>query len=226
MTEAGIDLNRALMAELRREREVQRLSVRELAERAGVFHGTLLRYLNNHREMPVSVFYDVAIALRAEPVELLARAERQLESARPVVRFRNVSTSSAPDAAEVGRRISLLVDVLARGRGSRHGYQEITPSLRARGIRFSEDEWGALLQGEASSMPAPEALRAIEEVLGAVPEYLSGAEGDPEVVRFTDQLEFMKEIQNGRVQGIAARMTADVTPETLREITGHLRRGG
>lgn len=225
MAETGQDLNRALMAELRRARELQRLSVRELAERAGVFHGTLLRYLNNHREMPVSVFYDIAIALRVEPVELMARAERALSSLRPVVRFRDATSSLPPDAAEIGQRISLLVEVLARGRGSRYGYAEISPSLHARGVHFSETEWAALLESDAPSVPTPETLSVIEDVLGALPGYLSGAGDDPNVMRFSDQLELVKELQSGRVQGIAARTTADLTPETLRAITSQLRDG-
>jgi transcriptional regulator with XRE-family HTH domain len=206
------------------------MTVKELAERSGIFHGTLLRYLNNHREIPVPALYEVAAALEVEPRALVARAEARLaaEKGTPstsTLRFDEASDVQA-SPAEVGRRISMLVGVLARGRGSKYGYREISPRLLERGVRFGVDEWARLLEGHATTTPDVNTLEVIADVLGTEPAYLLGAAGDPDVVRIDSQLEFLRALQSGQVEGIAARTTSDVTPETLRAITAHLKHEG
>lgn len=206
-------------------RDRRRRTVKELAAAADVFHGTLLRYLNNQREMPIAVFYDVCAALRVDPIDVFARAQRALtgrETEAPsVLRFTEDRARVQPE--ELGRRIALLVEVLARGRGSRHGFREISPLLLQRGIRFTEREWSALIEGDAVAVPSEEALVAIADVLGTEAGYLLGDVESPEVIRIDSQLEFLREMQAGRVDGLAARTTTDVTPETLRAITSQLK---
>jgi transcriptional regulator with XRE-family HTH domain len=222
------------MTELRAERSMRNMTVKQLAEKAGIFHGTLLRYLNNHREMPVPVLYDVAVALDVDPGVLIDRAAARLaaESARPSpdqLSFAEptgrseLSGRAAPEPHEIGRRIALLVAVLARGRGSEHGYKEIAPLLLQRGVRFSQDEWARLLEGRAAKSPSDESLEAIADVLGAEAIYLTGASEDPEVIRIDAQLEFLRALHESKVEGLAARGSDDITPETLRAITASLR---
>lgn len=210
------------------------MTVKQLAEKAGIFPGTLLRYLNNHRDMPVPVLYDVSVALDVDPGVLIDRAAARLaaESARPAqpqLSFAEPtgrpepSGRTEPDPQEIGRRIALLVAVLARGRGSEHGYKEIAPLLLQRGVRFSQDEWAQLLEGRAATSPSHESLDAIADVLGAEAIYLTGASEDPEVVRIDTQLEFLRALHESKVEGLAARGSDDITPETLRAITASLR---
>jgi transcriptional regulator with XRE-family HTH domain len=227
METSGTEFNRCLMTELRAERSMRNVTVKQLAERAGIFHGTLLRYLNNHRDMPVPVLYDVAMALDVDPAALVDRAAARLaaESRAPSgqLTFDEADGADEPDPSEVGRRIALLVSVLARGRGSAHGYKEIAPLLLERGVRFSQEEWAELLEGSAVRAPGRRSLEAIADVLGIDGVYLTGAVGDPEVVRIEAQLDFLRALHESKVEGLAARGSDDITPETLRAITSSLR---
>lgn len=228
MESPGSEFNRCLMTELRAERSMRNMTVKQLAEKAGIFHGTLLRYLNNHRDMPVPVLYDVAVALDIDPGVLIDRAAARLaaESARPApaqLSFAEPTDRQEPGPREIGRRIALLVAVLARGRGSEHGYREIAPLLLQRGVRFGQGDWSQLIEGRSTVLPSRASLEAIADVLGTEAVYLTGASGDPEVVRIDAQLEFLRALHESKVEGLAARGSDDITPETLRAITNSLR---
>ena len=60
-------------------------------------------------------------------------------------------------------------------------------------------------------------------MLGIDGVYLTGAVGDPEVVRIEAQLDFLRALHESKVEGLAARGSDDITPETLRAITSSLR---
>lgn len=72
------DYTRAVASQLRAERAASQMSVRELAEASGVTEQSLLRYLNEKRDIPVPVLYQICSGLKISVHELVKRAERRL----------------------------------------------------------------------------------------------------------------------------------------------------
>jgi transcriptional regulator with XRE-family HTH domain len=82
MVTDSIDATEAVAAELRAERAAARLTVEELAERSGVHRGTLLRYLNAKRDIPVSTLIQIAEGLNIAPHLILERAAERMSEKR------------------------------------------------------------------------------------------------------------------------------------------------
>lgn len=68
-------LARAIAAELRAEQARQNVTLRALAERAGIPHSTLSKSLNELRVLDVEEFAKVCAALGIEPAVIFARAQ-------------------------------------------------------------------------------------------------------------------------------------------------------
>ena len=79
MVTIGNEFNDAVAAELRAERGAKRLTVDQLANNAGMVKGTLLRYLNGQREIPIPALYHISKALGVEPQEVMDRASRRVD---------------------------------------------------------------------------------------------------------------------------------------------------
>ena len=77
-------LNSALAAEIRYERAAQDITTRDLAERTGIDHRTMLRYLKDQRPISVDRLARFADALGMRPDELIVRAQSRVS--RPVAR--------------------------------------------------------------------------------------------------------------------------------------------
>ena len=73
------DYTRAVAAQLRAERAAAQMAVRELADASGVTEQSLLRYLNEKRDIPVPVLYQICAGLKVSVHELVRRAELRLE---------------------------------------------------------------------------------------------------------------------------------------------------
>lgn len=50
-----------------------------LAERVGIHHVTLTKYMKGQRSIPMPVFFEIATALGVSPRTLMERAEARLE---------------------------------------------------------------------------------------------------------------------------------------------------
>lgn len=71
--------NAAVAAELRAERAARQMTVEELAQSAGMVKGTLLRYLNAQRPIPIPALYSICIALKVDAGKILDRGLVRLE---------------------------------------------------------------------------------------------------------------------------------------------------
>ncbi len=76
----GKQFNAAVAAELRAERAAKQMTVDALAAASGVPKGTLLRYLNAQRDIPVPALADLASALSIDPAVVLDRASLRVQS--------------------------------------------------------------------------------------------------------------------------------------------------
>ncbi|NUJ89170.1 helix-turn-helix transcriptional regulator [Plantibacter sp. MCCC 1A11337] len=220
--DTGSDFNAAVAAALRQARTDRGLTFDELSSRAGMVRRTVLRYLNGGREIPVPALFSLARALDVAPHEILSQAEAS-HPAQPAELPSDNEPGPRLDAAEVGRRLTLLVDAQSRGRSSSRGYDEISPALKRKGVLLSPRHWVRLLDGEAETLPSP-ALTEIADVLGVDRIYLTEPSSDPRVDAIDAQLEFTRASHAAGFESLAARTVADVAPSTLRAIAAQLGR--
>jgi len=69
----------AVSAELRAERGAQELTFAQLAARTGMYATTLIRYFKGERDIPVTPFTHMCMALGVEPAEIMRRAMVRVE---------------------------------------------------------------------------------------------------------------------------------------------------
>lgn len=70
--------SQSIAAQLRAVVAVKGVLKKELAERSGLAVNTLSRYLNGHRDIPVSAFMQICQALDIDPGALLNKAAEDL----------------------------------------------------------------------------------------------------------------------------------------------------
>ena len=102
MVTDSTDATEAVAAELRAERAAARLTVEELADLSGVHRGTLLRYLNAKRDIPVSTLVQIAEGLGVPAHLILERASERMSEKRSNVtplRGRNLTTKEIDEYA-------------------------------------------------------------------------------------------------------------------------------
>ena len=75
----AVDIQAALVTQVKAEMAVRDLRQKDVAERLGMQTSTLSRYLSG-RDIPVKVMFAIADALELPFVELVQRAERRLEA--------------------------------------------------------------------------------------------------------------------------------------------------
>lgn len=75
----GIDIQAALVKQVKAEMAAQDMRQKDMAERLGMQTSTLSRYLAGERDIPMPVVFGFADALGLSIIELVQRAERRLE---------------------------------------------------------------------------------------------------------------------------------------------------
>lgn len=68
----------AVAAQLRAERGASKMTIHELAEKSGVMEQSLQRYLNEKRDIPIPVLYQICSGLGVSVHEVIRRAEARL----------------------------------------------------------------------------------------------------------------------------------------------------
>lgn len=75
----GIDIQAALVKQVKAEMAAQDMRQKDMAARLGMQTSTLSRYLSGERDVPMPVAFGFADALGMSVIELVQRAERRLE---------------------------------------------------------------------------------------------------------------------------------------------------
>ena len=75
----GIDIQAALVKQVKAEMAAQDMRQKDMAERLGMQTSTLSRYLAGERDIPMPVVFGFADALGLSIIELVQRAERRLD---------------------------------------------------------------------------------------------------------------------------------------------------
>lgn len=74
----GADIQTAIAEELRAERAVQRITLDQMAEDAGMVKITMRRYIQGERDIPVKALAEICRALNVPMGEVIDRAEQRL----------------------------------------------------------------------------------------------------------------------------------------------------
>lgn len=75
----GIDIQAALVTQVKAEMAAKDMKQKDMAARIGMQTSTLSRYLSGDRDLPAPVLFSMASALDLSITELIQRAERRLE---------------------------------------------------------------------------------------------------------------------------------------------------
>lgn len=75
----GDKFNSAIAGELRAQRARISMTVAQLVEKSGISKSAVLSYLNDNRQIPMPAFFELCAALEADPAELFAVAQKQVE---------------------------------------------------------------------------------------------------------------------------------------------------
>ena len=75
----GIDIQAALVKQVKAEMAAQDMRQKDMAAKLGMQTSTLSRYLAGERDIPMPVVFGFADALGLTAIELVQRAERRLE---------------------------------------------------------------------------------------------------------------------------------------------------
>ena len=75
----GIDIQAALVTQVKAEMAAKDMKQKDMAAHLGMQTSTLSRYLSGERDIPMPVVFSMASALNLSIIELVQRAERRLE---------------------------------------------------------------------------------------------------------------------------------------------------
>jgi transcriptional regulator with XRE-family HTH domain len=76
----GIDIQAALVTQVKAEMAARDMKQKDMAQQVGMQTSTLSRYLSGERDIPMPVVFSMASALNLSIIELVQRAERRLEN--------------------------------------------------------------------------------------------------------------------------------------------------
>lgn len=129
-----------------------------------------------------------------------------------------------PPQVILSRRLNLLLDAAEEKRGTAVTFREVREDLADRGISMSRARWFYMKDGTRAFVTDKKMLTAICDIFGVDPSYLLDMDSETIPESIQARLEFVRALRHARVQALAARTLADVSPETLKVITEFLKR--
>lgn len=79
MTNYGDKFNSVIAGELRAQRARINMTIAEVVQLSGISKSAVLSYLNDTRQIPMPAFFELCKALRVDPSDLFAAAQKQAE---------------------------------------------------------------------------------------------------------------------------------------------------
>jgi len=134
------------------------------------------------------------------------------------------NVSASEPAAELARKLNLLLDVIMIEDGRRATYTEVAAWVEGRGLTLSRARWSYMTAGGGRYTSDPELLSAIADFFKIDASYLLGGPDEDLPKRIEAQLQLVLAMRLNKVRIYAARMLGDVSPETLRELTDVINR--
>lgn len=121
------------------------------------------------------------------------------------------------DREVLASKLKLLTDLEEQRGGGALLFPEIEKAMAERGVRLTRVRWYRLRTGSADNKWDPQLLEALADFFGVPASYLLERESQlpPDLQAKVELLLAMKAAE---VQGIAARIVGEVSPEALTEL--------
>ena len=128
---------------------------------------------------------------------------------------------SATAAADLAKRLRLLLDVAIAETGSEPTYSQIAAFLRDRGTNLSRSRWTYMVNGHRY-VQDPELFEGLATSFDVDPDFLAGVEGAEVPEKVSAQLDLVRSMRAARVKSYAARTLGDISPKALQAISRFL----
>lgn len=124
-------------------------------------------------------------------------------------------------AADLAKRLRLLLDVAIAESGSEPTYAQIAAYLEQRGTNLSRSRWTYMVNGHRY-VKDPGIFEGLAAFFDVDTAFLTGEEGAPIPDRVTAQLDLVRSMRAAKVKTYAARTLGDISPHALRAISRFL----
>jgi hypothetical protein len=121
------------------------------------------------------------------------------------------------DREVLASKLKLLTDLEEQRSGGALLFPKIEKAMAERGVRLTRVRWYRLRAGSADNKWDPQLLKALADFFGVPASYLLERESQlpPDLQA---KVELMLAMKAAEVQGIAARIVGEVSPEALNEL--------
>ena len=124
-------------------------------------------------------------------------------------------------AADLAKRLRLLMDVAIAETGSEPTYSQIAAFLRDRGTSLSRSRWTYMVNGHRY-VQDPDVFEGLATFFDVDPDFLAGIEGVEVPEKVSAQLDLVRSMRAARVKSYAARTLGDISPKALQAISRFL----
>lgn len=124
-------------------------------------------------------------------------------------------------AADLAKRLRLLLDVAIAESGAEPTYSQIAAYLGGRGTNLSRSRWTYMVNGHRY-VQDPEVFEGLAAFFDVDAEFLLGADGSVVPARVSAQLDLVRSMRAAKVKTYAARTLGDISPRALQAISKFL----
>ena len=124
-------------------------------------------------------------------------------------------------AADLAKRLRLLMDVAEAESGSEPTYSQIAEFLVQRGTNLSRSRWTYMINGRRY-VQDPEIFEGLAAFFDVDADFLMGRDGVPTPEKVSAQLDLVRSMRAAKVKSYAARTLGDISPRALQAITQFL----
>ena len=128
---------------------------------------------------------------------------------------------STTAAADLAKRLRLLLDVAIAETGAEPTYSQIAAFLRARGTNLSRSRWTYMVNGHRY-VQDPAVFAGLAAFFDVDTDFLIGANDAVVPEKVSAQLDLVRSMRAAKVKSYAARTLGDISPKALHAITKFL----
>jgi transcriptional regulator with XRE-family HTH domain len=124
-------------------------------------------------------------------------------------------------AADLAKRLRLLLDVAIAESGIEPTYSQIAAYLGERGTNLSRSRWTYMVNGHRY-VQDPEVFEGLASFFDVDADFLIGSDGAEVPARVSAQLDLVRSMRAAKVKSYAARTLGDISPKALQAISRFL----
>lgn len=124
-------------------------------------------------------------------------------------------------AADLAKRLRLLLDVAIAESGAEPTYSQIATYLGDRGTNLSRSRWTYMVNGHRY-VQDPEVFEGLAAFFDVDADFLLGTDGAVVPAKVSAQLDLVRSMRAAKVKTYAARTLGDISPRALQAISKFL----